>query len=43
MCINAVLMCRLVLPLPEQTPMTFAALPEYYLDDIADFILFIIQ
>ena len=32
-----------LLPLPDDSPMAFAALPEYYLEDIVEFILFAIQ
>jgi len=32
-----------VLPLSEEIPQVFAALPEYYLEDIAEFTLFIAQ
>ena len=31
------------LPLPSDVPMAFAALPEYYIEDIAEFILSIVQ
>ncbi|XP_072035141.1 ubiquitin conjugation factor E4 B-like [Amphiura filiformis] len=31
------------LPLPEDVPMEFASLPEFYIEDIAEFILFIVQ
>ncbi|XP_014666719.1 PREDICTED: ubiquitin conjugation factor E4 B-like [Priapulus caudatus] len=30
-------------PLPSEVPMVWAALPEYFVDDLADFILFILQ
>lgn len=32
-----------LLPLPDESPMAFAALPEYYLEDIVELILFVIQ
>lgn len=32
-----------LLPLPDEPPMTFAALPEYYLEDIVELVLFVIQ
>ena len=32
-----------LLPLPDEPPMAFAALPEYYLEDIVELILFVIQ
>jgi len=32
-----------LLPLPDDPPMTFAALPEYYLEDIVELVLFVIQ
>jgi ubiquitin conjugation factor E4 B len=32
-----------LLPLPNIAPMTFSALPEYYLEDIVELVLFIIQ
>lgn len=32
-----------LLPLPEEPPMAFAALPEYYLEDVVELILFVIQ
>ena len=32
-----------LLPLPDDPPMAFAALPEYYLEDIVELILFVIQ
>ena len=32
-----------LLPLPDDSPMAFAALPEYYLEDIVELILFVIQ
>lgn len=31
------------LPLKAEVPMQFSALPEYYLEDIADFLLFVLQ
>ncbi|PVD36627.1 hypothetical protein C0Q70_03613 [Pomacea canaliculata] len=31
------------LPLPPDVPMEFAALPEFYLEDIADYLLFVLQ
>nr|KAG5707396.1 hypothetical protein BaRGS_005363 [Batillaria attramentaria] len=31
------------LPLQPEVPMQFSALPEYYLEDIADFLLFVLQ
>jgi len=31
------------LPLPDEVPMVFSALPDYFLEDIADFFLFVIQ
>lgn len=31
------------LPLPDEPPMAFAALPEYYLEDIVELILFVVQ
>ncbi|XP_074654460.1 ubiquitin conjugation factor E4 B-like [Tubulanus polymorphus] len=31
------------LPLPEEIPMAFSALPEFYIDDLADFLLFVVQ
>ncbi|XP_013412896.1 ubiquitin conjugation factor E4 B [Lingula anatina] len=34
---------RISLPLPQEVPMLFAALPEYYVEDLADFFLFVIQ
>lgn len=33
----------IILPLPEEVPMLFATLPDYFLEDIADFCLFVIQ
>lgn len=33
----------IILPLPEEAPMLFATLPDYFLEDIADFCLFVIQ
>ena len=35
--------CSVTLPLPRTVPMLFAALPEFYLEDIADFVLFVVQ
>ena len=32
-----------LLPLPDEPPMEFSALPEYYLEDIVELILFVIQ
>lgn len=32
-----------LLPLPDPPPMTFAALPEYYLEDIVETVLFVVQ
>jgi len=32
-----------MLPLPDEPPMAFAALPEYYLEDIVEIVLFVIQ
>lgn len=32
-----------LLPLPDEPPMAFAALPEYYLEDIVELILYVIQ
>jgi len=32
-----------LLPLPDESPMAFAGLPEYYLEDIVELILFVIQ
>lgn len=32
-----------VLPLPSDPPELFAALPEWYLDDLAEFLLFTLQ
>jgi len=32
-----------LLPLPDDVPMPFAALPEYYLEDVVELILFVIQ
>lgn len=32
-----------LLPLPEDSPMAFAALPEYYLEDVVELILFVLQ
>lgn len=29
--------------LPDEVPMLFAALPDYFLEDVADFCLFVIQ
>ncbi|XP_022090328.1 ubiquitin conjugation factor E4 B-like isoform X2 [Acanthaster planci] len=34
---------EICLPLPKEVPMEFAALPEHYIEDIAEFILFIVQ
>lgn len=34
---------RAELPLPPDVPMEFAALPEFYLEDIADYLLFVLQ
>uniref|UniRef100_A0A0V0G5H1 Ubiquitin conjugation factor E4 B n=1 Tax=Triatoma dimidiata TaxID=72491 RepID=A0A0V0G5H1_TRIDM len=31
------------LPLPQEPPLTFAALPEWYVEDIAEFLLFVLQ
>ncbi|XP_048250307.1 ubiquitin conjugation factor E4 B-like [Haliotis rufescens] len=31
------------LPLPTEVPMQFSALPEFYVEDIADFLLFVLQ
>jgi hypothetical protein len=31
-----------VLPLPAEVPMQFSALPEFYLEDILDFLLFVL-
>ena len=31
------------LPLPTEVPRAFAALPEWIIDDMADFILFVMQ
>lgn len=33
----------MTLPLPEDIPMQFAALPDFYLEDVADFLLFALQ
>ena len=41
--ISTDLVFRLRLPLPDEPPMTLSTLPEFYLEDIADFILFVIQ
>ena len=32
-----------MLPLPAELPELFAALPEWYLDDLAEFLLFTLQ
>ena len=32
-----------MLPLPDEPPMAFAALPEYYLEDVVELVLFIVQ
>jgi len=32
-----------LLPLPDDAPMAFAALPEYYLEDVVELVLFVIQ
>lgn len=34
---------RQVLPLPNEVSKVFAALPEYYLEDVAEFTLFVAQ
>ncbi|XP_071805789.1 ubiquitin conjugation factor E4 B-like isoform X1 [Asterias amurensis] len=34
---------RISLPLPKEVPMEFATLPEHYIEDIAEFILFTVQ
>ena len=34
---------RVMLPLPADVPHHFSALPEFYVEDIADFFLFILQ
>ena len=34
---------RISLPLPREVPMEFATLPEHYIEDVAEFILFTVQ
>ena len=31
------------LPLPQEVPMTFRVLPEYFLEDVVDYFLFIVR
>ncbi|KAJ8320744.1 hypothetical protein KUTeg_002331 [Tegillarca granosa] len=35
--------CGSTLPLPDDVPMEFAALPDFYVEDIADYLLFVLQ
>ena len=34
---------RVTLPLPTEVPMQFAALPDFYIEDLAEFLQFILQ
>jgi len=36
-------LCRLRLPLPKEVPMAFKALPEYLIEDVVDYLIFVVQ
>lgn len=35
--------CSITLPLNSEIPKSFAALPEFYIEDVTEFLLFIVQ
>lgn len=37
------LCCSMSLPLNPEIPKSFAALPEFYIEDVAEFLLFVVQ
>lgn len=42
-CLRRYVLHSITLPLNPEIPKSFAALPEFYIEDVAEFLLFVVQ